>query len=137
MFFWIFGLILSLVVALFASQNPALIELGMFTYRLQPVSLTVVILVSALTGALISFFFMGVRLISLKSELRKTQKILDKASALEASRKEEVVKVEKEGTQEMEKVRQNLEVKEVENLELKKRLEQLEQEVDRMAEEKE
>ncbi len=130
MFFWIFGLILSLAVALFASQNPLDISLKLFNLSFVPISLTVIILVAALAGALISFFFMGVRLISLKRELKKANKVLEKASAMEASRQEEVTTLEKDSVAEVEKAKQSLEVKEVENIELKRRLEQLEKEVD-------
>ena len=135
MFFWIFGLILSLAVALFASQNPMVISMKLFGLSFVPISLTVIILASALTGALISFFFMGVRLISMKRELKKTGKMLEKASELEAARKEELTSVEKGSVAEVEKVRQDLEVKQVENIELKKRLEMLEKQVDELSEE--
>jgi uncharacterized integral membrane protein len=130
MFFWIFGLILSLAVALFASQNPMDIGLKMFNVSFIPISLTVIILTAALAGALISFFFMGVRIISLKRELKKANKVLEKASAMEASRLVETTTLEKDSVAEVEKAKQTLEVKEVENIELKKRLEQLEKEVD-------
>lgn len=130
MFFWIFGLILSLAVALFASQNPMDIGLKMFNVSFIPISLTVIILTAALAGALISFFFMGVRIISLKRELKKANKVLEKASAMEASRLVETTTFEKDSVAEVEKAKQTLEVREVENIELKKRLEQLEKEVD-------
>ena len=130
MFFWIFGLILSLAVALFASQNPLEISLKLFNLSFVPISLTVIILAAALAGALISFFFMGVRVISMKRELRRANKLLEKASAMEASRTEELQTIEKDSVAEVEKAKQNLEVKEVENIELKKRLEMLEKEVD-------
>lgn len=130
MFFWIFGLILSLAVALFASQNPMDIGLKMFNVSFIPISLTVIILTAALAGALISFFFMGVRIISLKRELKKANKVLEKASAMEASRLVEVTTLEKDSVAEVEKAKQTLDVKEVENIELKRRLEQLEKEVD-------
>ncbi|QRN84633.1 DUF1049 domain-containing protein [Clostridia bacterium] len=136
MFFWIFGLILSLVVALFASQNPLDISLKLFNLSFVPISLTVIILAAALAGALISFFFMGVRVISMKRELKKANKLLEKASALEASRQEKLQSVEKDSVAEVENAKRNLEVKEVENIELKRRLEQLEKEVDKLAPEK-
>ncbi len=130
MFFGIFGLILSLAVALFASQNPMDIGLKMFNVSFIPISLTVIILTAALAGALISFFFMGVRIISLKRELKKANKVLEKASAMEASRLVETTTFEKDSVAEVEKAKQTLEVREVENIELKRRLEQLEKEVD-------
>lgn len=136
MFFWIFGLILSLVVALFASQNPLDISLKLFNLNFVPISLTVIILAAALAGALISFFFMGVRLISMKRELKKANKLLEKASTLEASRQEKLQSVEKDSVAEVENAKRNLEVKEVENIELKRRLEQLEKEVDGLSAEK-
>lgn len=122
MFFWIIGLILSLVVALFASQNPMMLELGMFGYRLIPISLTVIILVAALLGAVISFFFMGVRLFALKSELKRAHKVIEKASAAQAE-------FDKNDNQEVEKLRLELEEKSVKNLEMEKRLKALEEEV--------
>lgn len=79
MLFWILGLILALIVALFANQNPLMIELRFFMYSLPAVSLTVIIIGSALVGALISFFFSGVRVIALKRELRKRDKAARKA----------------------------------------------------------
>lgn len=79
MLFWILGLLLALVVALFANQNPLMIELRFFMYSLPAVSLTVIIIGSALVGALISFFFSGIRVISLKRELRKLEKSSRKA----------------------------------------------------------
>lgn len=134
MFFWIFGLILSLVVALFASQNPMALELRMFAYQFPPVSLTVIILGAALIGALISFFFMGVRVISTRRELKKARKLIEKASQEEAARREQATSTEKETVSEMEQVRKDLEVKQVENTELKKRLELLERQVDDLSE---
>lgn len=68
-----------LVVALFASQNPAILQLSMFGYELIPVSLTVIILAAALLGALISVFFMGFRMMALKRDLKKANKLLEKA----------------------------------------------------------
>jgi cell division protein FtsB len=66
----------------------------------------------------------------LKRELKKANKVLEKASAMEASRLVETTTFEKDSVAEVEKAKQTLEVKEVENIELKKRLEQLEKEVD-------
>jgi len=90
MLYWLFGLILALVVAVFANQNPLTVDLNFFGLVMYRMSLSVVILGSALLGALVSFFFSGVRQLKQGHELKKTKKSLDEAGKREVSHLEEI-----------------------------------------------
>lgn len=90
MLYWLFGLVLALVVAIFANQNPLTVDLNFFGLVMYRMSLSVVILGSALLGALVSFFFSGVRQLKQGHELKKLKKSLDESGKREVSHLEEI-----------------------------------------------
>ncbi len=134
MIFWLFGLLLALVVAIFASHNPMLMDISFFGLVIYRVSLSVVILVSAFLGALVSFFFSGIKQLGMGREIRKTKKALDETSQRELKHLEEIkvlqlakeqamIEAERNATGDIRQFRDELKEKELEIARLRQQLE--------------
>ena len=134
MIFWLFGLLLALVVAIFASHNPMLMDISFFGLVIYRVSLSVVILVSAFLGALVSFFFSGIKQLAMGREIRKTKKALDETSQRELKHLEEIkvlqlakeqamIEAERNATGDIRQFRDELKEKELEIARLRQQLE--------------
>lgn len=80
-FYLVIALLFAISVAMFAVQNSTPVDISFLFYRFQEISLVVVILTSALVGALVIFFLSLVKQISLTrriSGLEKQNQVLEK-----------------------------------------------------------
>ena len=84
----VFALLMALVVAVFATFNQTAVDLYFFDWVLYQVPISIVIIASALIGALAGFLVTGLRRISENSaankELRKTKEDLKNSATREA-----------------------------------------------------
>ena len=56
-FYWILALVFALIVAIFAIQNASLVDIRFLNWEFADISLVLVILGSAVIGAVIIFYF--------------------------------------------------------------------------------
>lgn len=77
----VLGLIFSLGVAVFAVQNASRVDITLFIWQLRDISLVLVILSSALLGALAAGLFGAVKQLKLARKLRASNAQLESQSA--------------------------------------------------------
>ncbi len=72
-FYWILSLLFALIVALFAIQNAEAVDIRFLTWQFKDISLVLVILGSAVAGALILFIAGAMKQVKIAWKTRETE----------------------------------------------------------------
>lgn len=88
-------LVIALAVALFAAQNPQSVDVHFLSWSATQISLAVVVLGSALAGALVVTILGGVRQLQLQLKIRRLQADLQQSQQENQRLEDELARVER------------------------------------------